>query len=225
VRDIVPKIKEYYSQGVRQVIIEGHSQGGALAFLLTSYLRYLVADGGLPADITFKTYCSAAPKPGNLYYAYDFDFITRGGWALTVVNAADWVPETPVTIQKSTDLNEGNPFSNQNDALKGQKWYVKLYARHIYNRLSKTSGKAQRTYQKYLGKKAYKMVKKFLPHLEKPKYSNSNHYVRAGTPVILQPDSAYFAKFPAQGNDIFRHHLFTPYYYLVEKIYLSDNPK
>ncbi|NDC41542.1 MAG: lipase family protein, partial [Chitinophagia bacterium] len=210
VRDIVPKIKEYYAQGGRQLIVEGHSQGGALSFLLTSYLHYQIVAGKLPADLVVKTYCSAAPKPGNLYYAYDYDFITRGGWSFTVVNSADWVPETPVTIQKATDLNEGNPFSQSNEALKKQKWMVRLYARHIYHRLSHTSGKAQHAYQKFLGKKAYPMVKKYLPYLQKPTYATTNNYVRAGVAVVLQPDEAYYQRFPKKNTDVFTHHLFSP---------------
>ena len=50
-------------------------------------------------SLNIKTYCSAAPKPGNLFYAYDFEHITEGGWAFNVVNSADWVPELPSTTQ------------------------------------------------------------------------------------------------------------------------------
>ena len=216
---IVAHIKEYYDKGIRQVIIEGHSQGGALSFLITSYIHYLVADGKLPNDIVFKTYCSAAPKPGNLYYAYDFDYITRGGWAFTVVNALDWVPETPVSIQTTTDFNKINPFTAVPKMTKSQKWYVRLALKHIYNRLDKTTRKAQKKQQKYLGKLTYKQIRKYMPGLEKSKFSNSNNYVKAGIPVVLQPADDYYKLFPDSGNNIFRHHLFEPYYYLVMQIY------
>jgi hypothetical protein len=216
---IVARIKEYYEKGVRQVIIEGHSQGGALSFLVTSYLHYLVEDGKLPKDITFKTYCSAAPKPGNLFYAYDFDYITRGGWAFTVVNTADWVPETPASIQTVTDFNRINPFTATGEMVKKQKWIVRLALKHVYNRLNKTLRKAQKAQQRYLGKMAYKQVKKYMPRLEKPEYTNSNNYARAGAPIVLQPGPDYYQRFPDTGNNIFRHHLFAPYYYLVKKTY------
>src|SRR5688572_734500 len=79
--DIVAHVMSLYnSQQVKDYFIVGHSQGGALAFLVRSYLEYEKQNGRLPADIVFKTYCSAGPKPGNTYYAYDFDFITRNGW-------------------------------------------------------------------------------------------------------------------------------------------------
>src|ERR1019366_2974663 len=38
--DIIAKIKEWNARGIKQIIVEGHSQGGALAFLLSSYLHY-----------------------------------------------------------------------------------------------------------------------------------------------------------------------------------------
>ena len=107
----------------------GHSLGGALATLTRSYLFYLTQKGELPKDIVYKTYCSAAPKTRNVFFAYDFDFITRNGWAFTVVNAADWVPETLFSVQTLKDVNPLNPFFNIADIIKKQpfiaRWYIK----------------------------------------------------------------------------------------------------
>ena len=64
-RDILPKIDSLVEAGTRDILIAGHSQGGALCYLLTAHLRQLQREGRLPADIRFKTYASAAPKPGN----------------------------------------------------------------------------------------------------------------------------------------------------------------
>lgn len=139
--DIVRKIRQFYGEGVKQVLVEGHSQGGALAFLLSAYLYYLKEDGKLPSDLVIKTYCSAAPKPGNLYFAYDFDYNNRGGWAFNVVNSADWVPETPFSIQTIKDFNKLNPFVNAKDGLRSQKLLVRLYTTHVYNKLAKSAKK------------------------------------------------------------------------------------
>ncbi|HPN72156.1 MAG TPA: hypothetical protein PLZ32_21680, partial [Saprospiraceae bacterium] len=77
----MPKIDSLYKTGTKEFLIMGHSQGGAIAYLMTSYLYNLQQLGQLPIDIKFKTYCSAAPKPGNLYYAYEYEAMTQGGWA------------------------------------------------------------------------------------------------------------------------------------------------
>jgi hypothetical protein len=219
--DIENKINDYYqTKKVRDFLIIGHSQGGALATLLRSWLEYEKQKGKIPADIFFKTYCSAAPKTGNLYYAYDFDFITRGGWAFTIVNAADWVPETPYSIQTIQDFNPTNPLIHAKEVIKKQKLIVRFAGIVVYNKLEKKPRKAQKKFEKYLGNVIYKKaIRKLLPQLKEPVYSHGNNYMRAGTPIILMTDEDYFQKFPESNERFFVHHLYNPYYYLLKKWY------
>lgn len=218
---IISKIKELFTEkGTHNFIISGHSQGGAIAFLLRSYLQYEQIRGVIPAEIVMKTYCSAAPKPGNLYYAYDYDFITRGGWGLTVVNASDWVPESPFSIQRVSDFNEVNPFVNVKSILKKQKFLVRMAGNTVYSKLEKKPRKAQRKFEKYLGHKLFKLgIRKALPQLIEPSYVHSTNYMRAGTAVILMPDETYKQQFPNDTNKPFIHHMFAPYSFLLKKIY------
>lgn len=220
--DIETKIREQYEKGVKDFIITGHSQGAGIAYLLRSYIYYRTQQGALPADITYKTYCSAAPKPGNLFYAYDYDFINKGGWAFTVVNAADWVPETPLSIQQFNDLNPLNPFIIIKSALRQQRYFVRVYASLVYNKLNKSTRKAAKQYRKYLGKKVGKQVQKKLPQLAGVDVKRSMNYMRAGTPVVLMPDPGYYEQFPndpAKGVGIWNHHTFEAYYRLLKKDY------
>ena len=219
--DIMEKIKDQYKQAkTKNIYIIGHSQGGALAFLLTSYLKYQIADGNLPNELMLKTYCSAAPKPGNIFYAYDFDYLTRGGWAFNVVNASDWVPETPFSLQTLEDFNQLNPFNNISEALKKQKpFYVRWYLKHAFGKLDKSSKKSRTNFDKYLGKTLFKQVKKTLPQLQEPTYAPSMNYMRAGVPIVLQPNEAYYKLYPDTGKNVFIHHALKPYAYLVEEIY------
>ena len=216
---IIEQIRLAYSRGIREFVIAGHSQGGALACLTRSYIYYLTRQGGLPSDIIYKTYCSAAPKPGNQYFGYDFDFMNRGGWAFTVVNAADWVPETPFSIQRLSDFNRVNPFVHIEPVLKKQKLLIRWYARAKYNKMSRTTRRAQENFENTLGSFVYKLVRKNLAQLKEPLYVKGNNYQRAGSPIVLMPDSAYYRKFPDQTSNIFQHHMFEPYYSLVQKIY------
>jgi len=121
-RDILPKIDSLYSTGVKNILLMGHSQGGAINYLLTAYLYNLQMKGALPKDLRFKTYCSAAPKPGNLYFAYYYEMLTRNGWGYNIVNSVDWVPETPISIQTLNDINHSNPFTNAKRKLKKLKF-------------------------------------------------------------------------------------------------------
>ncbi len=217
-KDILPKIDSIYKAGVKDIIIMGHSQGGGIAYLLTSYLHNLQKQNLIPSNIRFKTYCSAGPNPGNLYYAYEYEAMTQYGWAFNVVNSADWVPEVPMSIQTLSDFNTTNPFVHANAMIKKQKFPNNIVLKYMYNRLDKPTRRAQKRYQKYLGKLTSKFVTNHLKGFKPPEYYNSNNYVRTGTMIILLADSAYYKSFPQSSEKIFINHFHPPYLYLAEKL-------
>ncbi len=215
--DIVAKINEEYKKGVKDFFIMGHSQGGAIGFLLTSYLYYQKGKS-IPADITFKTYASGVPRVGDLFYGYDFDFITRGGWAFRVINSADWVPEVPFSIQGLNDLSKGNPFENVG-GLVGSNRAAKAEARHVVRKLNRTIRHAQKRFTKYLGRRSGYFVRKKIEGFPKQKYVKSLAYSPCGIPIILVPDENYHKLFPDDGRNVFRHHGFGAYLYLLNLYY------
>jgi hypothetical protein len=207
------EVDSLIAKGITSFIVAGHSQGGALAFLTTSYLHYR------NPSIQIKSYCSAAPKPGNLYYAYDFDFISRNGYAFRVVNSDDWVPETPISIQTFTDLKHPNPLLNAGSLFGKQSFFVRLALKHMFNKMQNGSVTARNRFRKYLGEKLYTQVRKSLPQLKKPHLVYSNYYSTAGNPVILLTDSAYHSKFVFDGKNYFVHHSLKAYEYLLQQYY------
>jgi hypothetical protein len=217
-RDMLPKIDSCYKAGVKDFLIMGHSQGGGICFLLTSHLENLKTQGKLASDIRLKTYCSAAPKPGNLYYAYAFENLTRDGWGYNVINTADWVPEVPFSIQTKNDFNYTNLFLIADPMIKKQKGANKLIAKHVYRKLTKPGLKAQRKYELYLGKMASRTVKNVLPEFVAPKYVDCNNYVRTGNTVLLFAKEDYYGVFPKVTNDIWTHHFTSPYLYLANQL-------
>jgi pimeloyl-ACP methyl ester carboxylesterase len=219
--DIVAKMDSCHRRGIRSFIVMGHSQGGGIAFLLTSHLRNLQRQQELPTNIQLKTYCSAGPKPGNLYYAYEYEAQTQGpngGWGFNVVNTADWVPEVPFSIQTVNDFNPTSPFTGAKAAIGKQKLPQRLVLHHVYNKLDRPTRKAQRNFQRYLGTMVSKQVSKQLPEYQAGAFYPSNHYVRAGRSVILLADEAYYGIYPNDPKQVFRHHLFEPYLYLAERL-------
>jgi hypothetical protein len=136
-QDILPKIDSCLSKGINDFYIIGHSQGGAISYLLTSMLYDLKARDVRYENLTIKTYASAAPKPGNLYYAYEYEALTQKGWAFNVVNSADWVPEGPFSIQTTNDYNTLNPFKSVDEALKKTSFPKNIILKHVYNQLDK----------------------------------------------------------------------------------------
>lgn len=66
---------------------------------------------GIYQNILVKTYASAAPKMGNMYFAYDYDNANRSRWSFSIINTADPVPEIPFTTQQiDIDMNDPNPY-------------------------------------------------------------------------------------------------------------------
>lgn len=216
--DIMPKLDSLQKNGVKDIIVMGHSQGGAIAYLLTTYLYQMQKEGKLDKDIRLKTYCSAGPKPGNLYFAYDYERATQGGWAYNVVNTADWVPETPISVQTLNDFNTTNIFAVAPALIKKQKFPMNWVGKYAYNRLSKPTLRAQRRYEKYLGRMVSKQVIKHLPAYITPDYYHSTDYVRTGNYIVLYADSAYYKLFPDSKENVFVHHFFEPYIYLTERL-------
>ena len=217
--DMQPRIDSLLQTGLRDVLIMGHSQGGAIAYLLTAYLYHRRMEGKLPADLRIKTYCSAGPKPGNLYFAYDYEAMTQqgNGWAFNVVNSADWVPETPVSIQTLNDFNATNPFKGAKKIANQQPFPKNLALRYAINRMDKPTRRAQRNYQRFLGNMAAKMVSRQLAGYKAPPYVHSSDYVRCGHIIVLQADSLYYTRFPDDDRKVFIHHFFEPYFYLAER--------
>ncbi|MCH5597372.1 lipase family protein [Niabella ginsengisoli] len=217
---IEDKIDSCYKTGIKDFILTGHSQGAGITFLLTSYLLNLKAHGRLPGDIQFKTYCSAGPKPGNLYYAYDYERKTKGGWAYNVINPVDWVPEVPFSIQTVDDFTTVNPFRHAKKMIRQQKFPKNIALKYVYNQLSKPGKKAQKRYEKYLGNIVSKAVRKQIPDLVTPGYYHSNYYVRIGPTIVLNPDEEYFTLYSNDPNNpnVWQHHLPKQYLFLVERL-------
>jgi hypothetical protein len=228
-RDILPKIDSLSERGINQFYIMGHSQGGAIAYLLTAYFLNLQNKKIISEKVSFKTYCSAAPKPGNLHFAYAYENMTKGGWSNTVVNAADWVPEGPFSIQTTMDFNESNPFSDVKKLIGKQSFFKRIVMNYVYNSLDKPTKKANSRYQKLLGKNLESVIRKSLPEYESPNYFNSNNYSRVGESIVLYGDSAYNKLFPDVSDNIWTHHAFEPYLYLtnhyskVNTVYYKKN--
>lgn len=218
---ILPKLDSIYRAGTREAYITGHSQGGALSYLLTAFLLGRQRDGLLPSDMRFKTYCSAAPKPGNLFFAYDYEGRTQGGWAFNVVNAADWVPETPMSIQTLQDFNAVNPFVGAKSTIRRAKAPLRWALKHAFNRLDKPSRRTVKNYRKYLGKTAGKLVRKELPGYALPEFLPTNNYVRTGQFIILQPDKTYVDRFPDDPKQVFLHHMHEAYFFLLDRLVLQ----
>jgi hypothetical protein len=216
--DIFSFMNRSIAAGNTSFYLVGHSQGGAIAFLLNAWIHERIAEGYFPKNLQLKTYCSAAPKPGNQQFAYDFERKNQEGWAYNIINPDDWVPETPTSIQVPTDFSATNPFSDIQHLKKGKKLKERLAIRYIHKKLTSNNLKAMRKYKRILGYKLEKPVRKQLKGLEIPAYLSTSNYMRCGMSIVLNPDADYYSKYPKQAADIFMHHFHEPYRYLAERL-------
>lgn len=211
---ILSQIRDWNSRGVRNFLIAGHSQGAAIACMLRSYLYYLPPTE-LPEGIRFKTYESAAPKPGNRVYADDFDFITRGGWAFRVVNTDDWVPGSPLSLQTLGDFNPANPFAGIPGSLRKMNFLARIYLGYTFRVLNRSSTRSARKFRKVLGHRVFRQIRRILPGFREPGYSASMDYAAAGDPIILPPYPGYEKDFRFKGHNVFVYHSLQAYYELL----------
>lgn len=216
--DIKPKLDSCLAKGFNQVLIVGHSQGGALAYLLSSMLKQFQRYNCTYAQLVFKTYASAAPKPGNLYYAYEFESYFQEGWFYNVVNSADWVPEGPFSVQTTDDYNTSNPFKIAESEIAKLKFPNNLIMGYVYRDLDHPTQRANRKLSKYLGDYISREVPKYIPGFQTPEFMESSNYVRVGRNIVLYADEKYYQEFPNLDGEIWQHHKFEAYFYLLDRL-------
>lgn len=216
--DMKPKIDSCISLGINNYYIVGHSQGGAISYLINSLLQNLKKQNLQYKPLIIKTYSSAAPKPGNLYYAYEYESYTQNGWAYNLVNSADWVPQTPFSVQTIDDFNKTNPFIYIDEIFKKTPFLKRIYIKRAFNSLAGSAEKARKEFQKYLGYKMSEQIKNYIKGYKAQPYYNSMNYARAGNTIVLFADDEYYKKFPDKKGDIWKHHTLEAYLYLVEKL-------
>ena len=147
-----------------------------------------------------------------------YEKMVSDGWGYNIVNTADWVVQTPLSIQALTDFNTTNPFTNASAIINKQPFPKNWVLKYAYNRLNNVSKKGNRRYENYLGKTAGKMVQKNLPGFVAPDFAKTFDYVRVGPTIILMAKEDYFKKFPDNPEKIFVHHFINAYLYLAEQL-------
>ncbi len=218
--DMKPKIDSLYKANKKEIIVSGHSQGGVISFLVTAQLKQWQKDGTLPTDIIFKTYALAPPKPGNNYFAYQYEK-TMKNWSFSVINTQDWVPEVPPTTQMLQDFNPISPFSKSeiDKTIKKIKWPKRWFARGMYNRMSNPLVKNVKRYRNTLGHFVFEQIHKSMPELIEPTYVLNSDYSRCGNPIILDGlfNQEYQTKFNKPENTM-THHMPNAYLFLLNNL-------
>lgn len=107
--DIIHHIKSLNYDGIYDIIITGHSQGGGLAILLRAYLEHL-PEGTISKKNRFKTYAFANPKVGNEAFVKDYNNNCKIGSNYSIVNIKDFIPKMPLS-RSTNNISTAESFS------------------------------------------------------------------------------------------------------------------
>ncbi|MBK6342993.1 MAG: hypothetical protein IPF41_10485 [Flavobacteriales bacterium] len=109
--DAVARIRQLTENGVRDLIITGHSQGGALALLLRAYLHHLPSSA-TGATLRIKAYAFAHPMVGNRAFMDEFTETHASGLGcFSLVNPADPVPRMPLAYDDGRLVSSDRVFA------------------------------------------------------------------------------------------------------------------
>lgn len=101
---ILDQIKKLNQQGIYDILITGHSQGGALANMTRAYLENL-PKGSLSSKNVYKTYAFANPMCGNKNFAEEYHIrYCENNMSYSIINPADLVPSMPMHYQEEGKL-------------------------------------------------------------------------------------------------------------------------
>ena len=120
-------------KGIHDIVITGHSQGGALATMTRAYLENLL-NGELSSKNTYKTYAYAQPMSGNLEFAEEYNArFSDEGTSYSIINPKDPVPYLPLNYEEdklvTKDKIKGWLFGKEEFKAKklGQDAFIRLF--------------------------------------------------------------------------------------------------
>lgn len=125
------------NKGINNIIITGHSQGGALATMTRAYLENLPIDTNTTKN-TYKTYAYAQPMSGNKEFANEYnEKYSETETSYSIINPKDPVPYMPFNYEEESlitkDKITGWLFGKKEFKAKklGQDAFIRLFERGL----------------------------------------------------------------------------------------------
>jgi hypothetical protein len=108
--DVIHHIRSLNYEGIYDITITGHSQGGALAILLRAYLENL-PEKKIAKKNSFKTFAIAHPKVGNKAFVKAYLKSCKNGTNYSIVNVKDLVPKLPLPSSSHKKMSSSETIS------------------------------------------------------------------------------------------------------------------
>ncbi|MGL1888836.1 MAG: lipase family protein [Reichenbachiella sp.] len=179
-KEILSQVERLNNEGVFDILVTGHSQGGSIALLLASYLE--ISKGKLIDEKNvIKVYGFANPMIGNSHFVKGFnDQFAKKEMAYSIVNPKDMVPKLPL------EYVEGNPFSKRNRKMIVQNGKINhelLFTTVIV----KSIGSGASYSMRYLTMRADKQISDVVGKVTMTKYARDVNYTFVENRIMLGP--------------------------------------
>ncbi|MBU2913277.1 lipase family protein [Reichenbachiella agariperforans] len=178
---VLEQIRSLNRQGIFDIYLTGHSQGGALSALLLAYLDGL-PKGTISSRNQFKNYSFANPMVGNKRFAQAYnEKYAETGWSMRVINPADPVPKLPMNYMEEKALSKRGILSLLEDengfdtGLLLKSAFVQTFEGFATNRVQSMSVSASERLAKDLGDIVF------------PPYVDDINYFQTGQQITLHP--------------------------------------
>lgn len=181
IEDVISQIDRLNSKGVYDILITGHSQGGALAIMTHAYLEN---QKGKKIDDrnTFKMYAFANPMVGNTEFVNEYNKrFVENDMAFRIINPKDIVPSMPITYHEGSLLSANDLMS----WVTGKKEFnykelgIEFIMRSFKGGITSYINKSNQLIDKVISKQAGEIIF--------PEYLNDIQYVSIGNLHELEP--------------------------------------
>jgi hypothetical protein len=176
--DLISRIQILNNKGIYDIILTGHSQGGALVNLLRAYLNYVSPEVISPKN-RYKVYSFASPMLGNKAFIQEYNamYVDKNA-AFSFINSSDPIPELPVSYNDSNFLKDNIKallFDRESFSVK------KIVSDGSILLLENKIGK----YVKRFGNSTSNKISKDLGHVVMPGYVDDFNYMRQKNEIII----------------------------------------
>ena len=177
-KGLISAIKSLNYDGIYNITLTGHSQGGSLAILIRAYLENL-PKGTIDSRNQFKTFAFAHPKVGNKEFVSNYDSYCEKWSSYSIINPADFIPKMPLSVaeQETNSLQSIASlfFDKSSPSLK----------EIIGKKLGTIYGNSISNYMKSSSESIHKNISKELGTIEMPPYQSEINYVEMSNRIEL----------------------------------------
>jgi len=180
---IIEQINILNAKGIYNIMLTGHSQGGALAQLSHAYLENVPGEGQFAQNV-YKTYAFGSPMCGNKEFADEYKLrYSDSNMSYSIINPDDFVPKLPMNYQEEKNAygklfyKSWADLITQGEVPKLKKLIIPVFKPFLT------------TYVNLSNLVIEKIVSNFYVSIKMPAYVTDINYFQTGTIQHLEPFS------------------------------------